>query len=267
MAGQSDIRERDNLSSALLERPLIIAGPCAVESEEQITHLSRVLAEEGVSFLRGGAFKPRTDPASFQGLGLEGVRYLRAAADAHNQYVVSEVLETEGLTAVYDLIDIIQVGSRNMTSYGLLKTIGRWTAKDHKPVLLKRGMSSTIHEMLLAAQYVTQAGNPNVLLCLRGIRTFEQAESQFRYTPDLASILELKAQSSLTVIFDPSHAAGTREYVLPLARAALTLGADGLMIEVHDRPSDAFIDGRQSITPVMLSKFMKTYFHRGENKM
>ncbi len=235
----------------------IIAGPCSVESKEQITHLGNLIAEMGLKFLRGGSFKPRTSPKSFQGLGAQAVEYLRETADKHSLFTVTEVLDTEQLAEHYNKIDMIQIGSRNMASYGFLKHIGKMTAEDHKPVLLKRGFASTLNELVMAAEYIRDAGNPNVVLCLRGIRTFEQVDSIFRFTPDLGSIIELKAMTDMPVYFDPSHAAGKAEYVPALSKAALAMGADGLMIETHHEPHCALSDGRQSILPEVLREIVE----------
>lgn len=255
---------RRNVKDVLKKRPIIIAGPCAVESEEQIARLSRQLSHMGVHFLRGGAFKPRSSPDSFQGLGLEGLIYMRKAANLSNMFIVSEIMDSTQLDLGYDLIDIIQVGSRSMTSYSLLKEIGRVTAREGKPVLLKRGMSATITEFLNAAKYIFDQGNPNVLLCLRGIRTFEQTESQLRYTPDLADILELKERSNLPVLFDPSHATGRSEHIMKISKAAMVCGADGLMIETHDHPDKALVDGQQSIMPNVLKELMAEIGYTGD---
>jgi 3-deoxy-7-phosphoheptulonate synthase len=235
----------------------IIAGPCSVENKEQISLLGDLIADMGLRFLRGGSYKPRTNPTSFQGLGAEAVQLLREVADRHNLFTVTEVLDTEQLVEHYDKIDMIQIGSRNMASYGFLKHVGNMTAKDNKPVLLKRGFASTLNELLMAAEYIRNAGNPNVVLCLRGIRTFEQVDSLFRFTPDLGSIIELKAMTDMPVYFDPSHAAGKAEYVPALAKAALAMGADGLMIETHHEPQCALSDGMQSILPEVLREIVE----------
>ncbi len=239
-------------------KPIIIAGPCSVESEDQISSVSKVISSKGIRYLRGGAFKPRTSPNSFQGLGAKGIEYIRKAADNNNMLVVSEVLDGDQLDDHYDDIDIIQVGSRNMSSSALLKRIGKKTSIDKKPVLLKRGFSATISEFLYAADYIRNEGNPNVWLCLRGIRTFEQIDSIFRFTPDLGSILELKHRTDLPVIYDPSHAAGDSDYVVKIAKAALMLGADGLLIETHLSPENALTDGKQSIHPDMLDEILNS---------
>lgn len=245
--------EDRSLLSILSDRPILIAGPCTIESEEQMMRISRKVASHGVKLLRGGAFKPRTSPHSFQGLGDEGIDFIRSAANELDMYVVSEVLDEKNLEKHYDKIDMIQIGSRNMTSSGFLKEVGKVTCKDEKPILLKRGFASTLKEFLYAAEYVA-AENDNIVLCLRGIRTFEQIESQLRFTPDLASIIELKSMTKYPIIFDPSHAAGASHFVMPLAKAALSLDADGLMIECHDYPQEAPVDAFQAVHPDELSQ-------------
>ncbi|MCX7994262.1 MAG: 3-deoxy-7-phosphoheptulonate synthase [candidate division WOR-3 bacterium] len=223
------------------KRTVIIAGPCAVESEKQMLEIARAVKSLGADLLRGGAFKPRTSPYSFQGLGEEGLKILAKARAETGLPVVSEATDTEIFSMVEEYVDIIQIGARNMQNYALLKRAGQ----SRKPVLLKRGMASTIKEFLLAAEYIVAEGNPNVILCERGIRTFSDFT---RFTLDISSIPELKKISHLPVIADPSHASGKREMVLPLARAAIAAGADGIMIEVHNNPEQALSDGPQSLT-------------------
>jgi 3-deoxy-7-phosphoheptulonate synthase len=237
-------------------KPVIIAGPCAIESEEQILRISSELGSLGIKYLRGGAYKPRTSPRTFQGLGRIGLEYMRKAADVNNMLVVSELLETKQLEESYDLVDVIQIGSRNMASYGFLKEVGKLTAKDNKPVLLKRGFNATLNELIFASEYIIEYGNPNVIFCLRGIRTFEQIDSKMRYTPDLASIVELKEMTAQPIIFDPSHSTGNSKYVIEISKAALLLGADGLMIETHFRPEEALSDAEQAIHPEKLKEIM-----------
>ncbi|OFY96501.1 MAG: 3-deoxy-7-phosphoheptulonate synthase [Ignavibacteria bacterium GWB2_35_12] len=236
---------------------VIIAGPCAVESNEQINRLARKLKDLGIKFFRAGAFKPRTSPNTFQGLGIEGLRMIKHAADEYGLYVVSEIMDNGELENCYDLIDVIQIGSRSMASYGFLKRIGKATAKDQKPVLLKRGFNATLQELLYAAEYISNEGNPNIILCLRGIRTFEQIDSSMRFTPDLASILELKDKTGFPVLFDPSHSSGNSKYVEDLSKAALLIGADGLLVEVHDEPENALSDGMQAILPEVLKEIIE----------
>lgn len=247
---------RIGIKEALKQRPLFIAGPCSIESESQIKNTASELAPYGVNILRGGAFKPRTSPDSFQGLGEEGLKFMRQAADENNMHIVTEVLETEHLKKYYAMIDMIQIGSRNMSSFGFLKEVGKISSIDQKPVLLKRGFSATLNELLSAAQYIINEGNSNVYLCLRGIRTFEQIDSAFRFTPDLGSIIELKEKTDLPVLFDPSHASGNAKYVKQLSKAAISLGADGLLIESHYQPENAMSDKDQCIHPSLVSEII-----------
>lgn len=246
-----------SLKDIINTTPLIIAGPCSVESKDQIYGLAEYLSGIGIKILRGSAFKPRTSPDSFQGLGEQGLKYIRDAADKYGMFIVNEIMDSEQLEKYYDFLDVIQIGSRNMTSSGFLKQVGKKSANDKKPVLLKRGFASTITEFLYAAQYIINEGNPNVLLCLRGIRTFEQIDSSFRYTPDIASILELKLKSPLPVIFDPSHASGDSSLVYILSKLALLAGADGVMIETHFHPESALSDGKQSVHPEILKDIIR----------
>lgn len=218
----------------------IISGPCAVESEEQIELIAEALSNMGVKILRGGAFKPRTSPYAFQGLGLEGLKLLKNAGQKYNMKVVSEVMDPRDLENSYNYVDIFQIGSRNMQNYTLLKEVGKFD----KPVLLKRGMASTIEEWLMAAEYIVAEGNDNIILCERGIRTFERYT---RNTLDLTAIPIIKDLSNLPIIVDPSHGTGRRELVRPVTRAAVVIGADGVMIEVHPNPCEALSDGEQSL--------------------
>jgi len=218
----------------------IIAGPCAVESEEQIQGIALQLSRSGIRFLRGGAFKPRTSPYAFQGLEVEGLRLIRKAADQFQMKVVTEAVSSAHVPVVAEYADVVQIGTRNMQNFQLLKSVG----KQKKPVLLKRGMNATIDEFLLAAEYVLQAGNSQVILCERGIRTFEKAT---RNTLDISAVPLIKQLSHLPIFVDPSHASGKRSLILPLSRAALAAGADGLLIEVHHQAEFAKSDGPQSI--------------------
>ena len=220
---------------------VVMAGPCAVENEEQIFTTAAAVAAAGASMLRGGAYKPRTSPYSFQGLGQEGLELMAAAGKAHGLAIVTEVVAAEDVERVARLADMLQVGARNMQNFRLLEAVG----KSGRPVLLKRGLVATLEELLLAAEYVLDAGNPEVILCERGIRTFVR---ETRNTLDLAAIPLLKEKSHLPVIADPSHGTGVRALVPPLARAALAAGADGLIIEVHPDPAHALSDGAQSLT-------------------
>lgn len=218
----------------------VIAGPCAVENEEQIHTIASYLSKRGVHFLRGGAYKPRTSPYSFQGLKEEGLKYLKEAADKNHMAVITEVMDTNLVEKVYEYTDIFQVGTRNMQNFQLLKAL----SKTDKPIMLKRGWSSTIEEWLLAAEYLLLGGNPNVILCERGIRTFENST---RNTLDLNAVALVKTLSHLPVFVDPSQATGLRTLVHPMSLAAMSAGADGIMIEVHNQPQEALSDGDQSV--------------------
>lgn len=222
------------------KRLAIMAGPCAVESEEQTYQVAEVVAAAGGTLLRGGAFKPRTSPYTFQGLGEEGLRILRGAADKSGLAVVTELLDVQHLELVERYADILQIGTRNMQNFALLREVG----KSQKPVMLKRGLSATIEEWLLAAEYILSNGNYNVILCERGIRTFE---TYTRNTLDLSCVPVIKELSHLPIIVDPSHATGIRTMVPPMARAAVAAGADGIMVEVHPQPDRALSDGAQSL--------------------
>jgi 3-deoxy-7-phosphoheptulonate synthase len=218
----------------------LIAGPCTVESREQTLDVARGVAEAGASMLRGGAYKPRTSPYSFQGLGVEGLRFLAEAKEETGLPIVTELMDVRDVADVVEVADVIQVGARNMQNYGLLSEIGRTGV----PVLLKRGLSSTLEELLMASEYVLKEGNENVMLCERGIRTFETA---YRFTLDLLAVPALREMTHLPVIVDPSHAAGRRDWVGPMSLAAAAAGADGVIVEVHDDPDTALCDGPQSI--------------------
>jgi 3-deoxy-7-phosphoheptulonate synthase len=220
----------------------VVAGPCSVESEEMIMQLALLAKDAGASILRGGAFKPRTSPYAFQGMGKEGLRVLAQAREATGLAIVTEVLKPEDVDLIAEYADMLQIGARNMQNFALLKRVG----EVGKPVLLKRGMASTIQEFLMAAEYILSEGNYNVVLCERGIRTFETAT---RFTLDLNAVPVLKKLSHLPVIVDPSHGTGHWEYVAPMAKAGVACGADGLMIEVHMRPEVAVSDGIQSLKP------------------
>ncbi len=219
---------------------ILMAGPCSVETEDQIDATAAHVAAHGATFLRGGAFKPRTSPYSFQGLGEEGLRLLRAAGDRHGLSVITEVTDVGKVDLVYQYADVFQVGARNMQNFDLLKELGR----SDKPVFLKRGLSATINEWLMAAEYVMSQGNPHVILCERGIRTFETAT---RNTLDLSAVPVVKKKSHLPIFADPSHATGIRGKVIPMARAAVAAGADGIIVEVHPEPGKALSDGPQSL--------------------
>jgi 3-deoxy-7-phosphoheptulonate synthase len=218
----------------------LIAGPCTVESREQTLEVARVVAENGASMLRGGAYKPRTSPYSFQGLGVEGLRFLQEAKEETGLPIVTELMDVRDVADVVEVADVIQVGARNMQNYSLLAEVGR----AGRPVLLKRGLSATLDELLMAAEYVLKEGNPDVMLCERGIRTFE---TSYRFTLDLLAVPVLKELSHLPVIVDPSHAAGRRDWVGPMSLAAAAAGADGIIVEVHNEPDEAICDGPQAI--------------------
>ena len=229
---------------------VMMAGPCSAESPEQIELVAALVAKHGAKVLRGGAFKPRTSPYSFQGLGLKGLEMLRKAADAHGLLLVSEVMDQTQIPMIMEYVDVLQVGARNMQNYNLLKEIG----KVSKPVLLKRGISATLEELLLSAEYIMMGGNYNVVLCERGIRTFE---SYTRNTLDISAIPVIKKLSHLPIIVDPSHGTGRRDKVPPMARAAVAAGADGLLIEVHNDPEKALSDGAQSLYPAQFEQLIK----------
>ncbi len=218
----------------------LIAGPCTVESRDQTLEVARAVAENGGSMLRGGAYKPRTSPYSFQGLGAEGLRLLQEAKEQTGLPIVTELMDVRDVSDVVEVADVIQIGARSMQNYSLLSEAGR----TGHPVLLKRGLSSTLEELLMAAEYVLKEGNENVMLCERGIRTFE---TTYRFTLDLLAIPALRELSHLPVIVDPSHAAGRRDWVQPMSLAAAAAGADGVIVEVHNEPEEAICDGPQAI--------------------
>jgi len=229
---------------------VVMAGPCSVESEEQINLVAQTVRAEGGQFLRGGAFKPRTSPYSFQGLKEDGLKMMRSAADGAGLKVITELVSTEDVDVLCEFSDVIQIGARNVQNFALLQVAGR----SGKPVLLKRGMATSIDEYLMAAEYILSEGNPNVLLCERGIRTFETST---RFTLDLSFIPVVRGLSHLPIIIDPSHGTGHWRYVEPMAMAAVAAGADGLIIEVHPDPAHASSDGPQSLKPVKFSALME----------
>jgi 3-deoxy-7-phosphoheptulonate synthase len=228
---------------------VVMAGPCAVESEEQLMATATAVKKAGASMLRGGAFKPRTSPYSFQGLGEEGLKILARAREETGLPVVTEVMDASDVNLIESYADVLQVGARNVQNFALLKAVG--LAK--KPILLKRGMMTTLDELLMSAEYIMASGNDNVMLCERGIRTFE---TSMRNTLDISAVPVLKEKTHLPVIVDPSHAIGQWRFVLPLAKAAVAVGADGLMIEVHPNPRNALSDGPQSLKPEKFHKLM-----------
>jgi 3-deoxy-7-phosphoheptulonate synthase len=229
---------------------VIMAGPCSVESEKQIFTIAKLVADSGAKILRGGAFKPRTSPYTFQGLGEEGLKLLRSAADEYKLKVVTEVMDRSQIDLVEQYADILQIGARNMQNYTFLKDLGRAS----KPVLLKRGLAATIEEWLMSAEYILSGGNHQVILCERGIRTFETAT---RNTLDIGAIPVVQKKSHLPVIADPSHGIGIRDKVIPMARASVAAGADGIIVEVHHDPDHALSDGAQSLFPDQFSQMMK----------
>ncbi|HMF08258.1 MAG TPA: 3-deoxy-7-phosphoheptulonate synthase [Thermoanaerobaculia bacterium] len=250
VAGRTVVRIGGGEGTAVGGRDVVvIAGPCAVESWEQLEEVARAAKSCGARVLRGGAFKPRTSPYSFQGLGEEGLKLLARARAETGLPVVTEVMTPEAVPLVEQYADCLQIGARNMQNFNLLQACG----KASKPVLLKRGLSATLEELLMAAEYILSSGNRNVILCERGMRTFERAT---RNTLDLSAVAVLKEWSHLPVVVDPSHGTGQRSLVAPMARAAVACGADGLIVEVHPQPDRALSDGPQSLTPAMLEAMM-----------
>ena len=231
---------------------VIIAGPCSVENEDQIVGIAKELKKSGASFLRGGAYKPRTSPYSFQGLGLEGLDLLKIARKETGLPIVSEIMSTDVLDRFVEDVDIIQVGARNMQNFVMLRELGR----TNKPILLKRGLSATLEEWLMSAEYILSEGNEKVILCERGIRTFE---SYTRNTLDLSAVPAIKRLSHLPIIVDPSHGTGKAWMVGPMSKAAVVSGADGVVIEVHNNPKCALSDGEQSITPNEYAEFLPKF--------
>ena len=229
---------------------VVMAGPCAVESEEQIFKIAKLVKDAGAKILRGGAFKPRSSPYSFQGLGEDGLKLLRAAANEFQLKVVTEVMDKSQIDLIEKYADILQIGARNMQNYTFLKDLG----KASKPVMLKRGLAATIEEWLMSAEYILSGGNQQVILCERGIRTFETAT---RNTMDISAIPVIKKKSHLPIVADPSHGIGIRDKVIPMARAAVAAGADGIIVEVHHDPDHALSDGAQSLYPDQFSQMMK----------
>src|SRR6202167_3325796 len=229
---------------------IVMAGPCSVESEKQIMQAAEGVARAGAKLLRGGAFKPRTSPYDFQGLEEEGLKLLAKAKRATGLGIITEVMSDRDVDLVAEYADILQIGARNMQNFALLKTLG----KCNRPVLLKRGLSSTVKELLMSAEYVVAHGNPNVILCERGIRTFETVT---RNTCDIVAVAVLNELTHLPVILDPSHATGKRSLVPPLARASVAIGADGLIVEMHPQPEKAISDGEQSLDPKQWAKMMQ----------
>lgn len=229
---------------------IVMAGPCSIESEEQIFTIAEIVSKSGGKILRGGAFKPRTSPYSFQGLGEDGLKLIRKAADKFKLLVITEVMEIAQIKLIGEYTDIYQVGARNMQNFSLLRELG----KESKPVMLKRGLSATVEDWLMSAEYILANGNMNVMLCERGIRTFE---TYTRNTFDLSAIPVVHKRSHLPVVADPSHATGLRDKVIPMARAAIAAGADALMVEVHHDPENALSDGPQALLPDQFHEMMR----------
>ncbi len=231
------------------DRLAAIAGPCSVESEEQMEKVAKEISKLGIKIMRGGAYKPRTGPYSFQGLGEEGLDILKNAADKYNLATVTEILDVRDVDIICQKVDMLQIGARNMQNFTLLKEVG----KTKKPILLKRGLNATVEELLLAAEYILSHGNPNVVLCERGIRTFEKAT---RNTLALASVPLVKELSHLPIIVDPTHGTGKRSLIEPMTKAAIACGADGFIVEVHPNPGIAKSDAQQQLTPKDFAKLM-----------
>lgn len=228
----------------------IMAGPCSVESEESINEIAAEVRKAGADILRGGAYKPRTSPYSFQGMGYEGIRVMKEAGNRNGMPIVTEIMAANRMDEFIENVDLVQIGARNMQNFDLLKAVGHI----NKPVLLKRGMSATIEEWIMAAEYIMANGNPNVILCERGIRTFEKAT---RFTMDLAVIPIIREKTHLPIIIDPSHATGDWKLIEPVAMAAVAAGADGLIVEVHNHPEQALSDGAQSLKPEKFASMME----------
>jgi 3-deoxy-7-phosphoheptulonate synthase len=228
---------------------ILMAGPCTVESQARLLSIAKAVKKSGAEVLRGGAFKPRTSPYDFQGLGAEGLEYLSQAKKESGLLIVSELMDVRDIPLFQKHVDIVQIGARNMQNFNLLKELGRVK----KPILLKRGMANTIKEFLMAAEYVYAHGNHDVILCERGIRTFDDS---MRFTLDIGAVPVLQSMTHLPIVIDPSHPAGNRAYVPALARAAIAAGVDGLIIEVHDKPEEALCDGPQALTPDMFAELM-----------
>ncbi|MFH0868173.1 MAG: 3-deoxy-7-phosphoheptulonate synthase [Candidatus Woesearchaeota archaeon] len=229
---------------------VVIAGPCSVESEKQIMESAQLMKANGIKIMRASAFKPRTSPYAFQGMGIEGLKLLKKVREKTGILVETEVMDVRDVAIAAQHVDVLRIGARNMQNFDLLKEVG----KINKPVILKRGIAATINEFLMAAEYILMNGNKNVILCERGIRTFETA---YRNTLDLAAVAVLQKETHLPVIVDPSHAAGRRDLIAPLCKASVAVGADGLLIEVHPNPEEALSDGEQSLYPEQLTQLLK----------
>ncbi len=248
------VEDKDTIRLIKEDYITVIAGPCAIESWEQLDAIAKVVKDLGLSFMRGGAYKPRTSPYSFQGLREEGLEYLKRINEKYGLMTVTEVTDTEHVDIVADSVDVLQIGTRNMSNFALLEKVGRVANKKNKKVILKRGWASSIKEWLLAVEYITLRGNTEVVLCERGIRTFE---TNTRFTLDLSAVPVIKKLSKLPIIIDPSHAVGQSDLVIPMSRAAVAVGADGLMVEAHSNPSQALCDGQQSLNAKELVELMR----------
>jgi 3-deoxy-7-phosphoheptulonate synthase len=229
---------------------VVIAGPCSIENEKQIMESAKIVKEQGINIMRASAFKPRTSPYSFQGLGLEGLKLLKQVREKTGLLVETEVMDVRDVQIAAQYVDIVRVGARNMQNYDLLKEMGKLKI----PVILKRGMSATVNETIMAAEYILSQGNPNVIICERGIRTFEG--TAYRNTLDLAAVAVFKKKTHLPVIVDPSHAAGNTELIIPLSKAAIAVGADGLLVETHPNPQIALSDAAQSLNPMQFKQLL-----------
>lgn len=257
MAGEKDLTGSSSQNEIKLIEDgffTVIAGPCAIESWEQLDSIACMVKDSGLTFLRGGAYKPRTSPYSFQGLEHKGLEYMYEVGKKYGLKTVTEVTDAETVEEVAKYVDVLQIGTRNMSNFALLKKVGKVAHEKNKKVILKRGWASTIKEWLLAVEYITSAGNTEVVLCERGIRTFE---TYTRFTLDLSAVLVIKKLSKIPIIVDPSHATGHSDMVIPMSRAALAVGADGLMVEVHNEPSRALCDGEQALDFRHLSEMLK----------
>ncbi len=241
---QSKIIKKDDVNLAEEGFVTVIAGPCAIESWEQLDTIAKIVKDSGLSFLRAGAYKPRTSPYSFQGLEHKGLEMLKEVGDKYGLYTTTEVTDAETVEEIAKYVDILQIGTRNMSNFALLKKVGIVASKYNKKVILKRGWASTIKEWLLAVEYITSAGDVEVVLCERGIRTFEPYT---RFTLDLSAVPVIKKLSNLAIIIDPSHAVGQSDLVIPMSRAAIAAGADGLLVEIHHEPEKALCDGQQAL--------------------
>lgn len=231
----------------------VIAGPCAIESYSQLDAIAKIVKEHGLTFMRGGAYKPRTSPYSFQGLEHKGLEYLKEIGLKYNLKTVTEVTDAETVDEIAKYADVLQIGTRNMSNFALLKKVGKVAYEKNKKVILKRGWASTIREWLLAAEYITSRGSSEIVLCERGIRTFE---TYTRFTLDLSAVPVIKKLSKLPIIIDPSHATGQSDLVIPMSRSAVAVGADGLIVEVHNNPAKALSDGQQSLNPKQASEML-----------